>query len=85
MGNEDTLTYEPWPEADERWLAEETVTVVVQVNGKLRDSHEVPVDIDEETFKEIALASEKLAPWLAGKTIVKMIYLPGKLLNLVLR
>jgi leucyl-tRNA synthetase len=61
----------------------DTVTVVVQVNGKVRDRHEVPADADEAAVKSIALASDKLAPHIAGKEIVKAIYVPGKLLNLV--
>jgi leucyl-tRNA synthetase len=85
LGHERTLAYDAWPQADERYLARDTVTVVVQVNGKLRDSHELPADMDEARVKEIALASERLQPWIAGKTIVKAFYVPGKLLNLVVK
>ena len=85
LGHEDTLAYEPWPEADERYLTVETVTVVVQVNGKLRDRFDVPADADEAAVRELALASEKVAPHLAGKQVVKAVYVPGKLLNLVIR
>ena len=53
--------------------------------GKVRDRHEVPADADEEAVKEIAFASEKLAPWIAGKEIVKAVYVPGKLLSLVVK
>ncbi len=85
LGHDDTLACEPWPEADPAYLVQETVTVVVQVNGKLRDKHDVPADADEEAVKEIAFASEKLAPWIEGKQIVKAVYVPGKLLNLVVK
>jgi leucyl-tRNA synthetase len=85
LGHADTLAYEPWPAADERYLAVETVTVVVQVNGKLRDRLAVPAGADEAAVRELALASEKVAPHLAGKRIVKAVYVPGKLLNLVVR
>ncbi|MBN2169809.1 MAG: leucine--tRNA ligase [Candidatus Krumholzibacteriota bacterium] len=85
LGHADTLAHESWPAADERYLAVETVTVVVQVNGKLRDRLAVPADADEAAVRELALASEKVAPHLAGKRLVKAVYVPGKLLNLVVR
>ena len=59
--------------------------LVVQVNGKLRDQVEVPVDIDQDAILEIVTAREKLQPWLDGKQIVKFIYVPGKLANLVVK
>ncbi|MBC8367457.1 leucine--tRNA ligase [bacterium] len=85
LGHEETIAYVPWPDFDEKWLAEETVTVVVQVNGKLRDSFELPADADEDAVKAKVESSEKLAPWLEGKSIVKTIYVPGKLVNLVVK
>jgi len=85
LGHEGSIAYEPWPDYDESWLAEDTVTVVVQVNGKLRDSFELPADAGEELVREKVAASERLAPWLEGKTIVKTIYVPGKLVNLVVK
>ena len=85
LGHAETLAYEPWPEHDPAWLTVDTVTVVVQVNGKVRDRHEVAADTDEETVRELAMASERLAPHIAGKRVVKSIYVPGKLLNLVVK
>ncbi len=85
LGHEECIAYQPWPAYDEKWLAEDTVTVVVQVNGKLRDSFELPADADEEAVQAKVAESEKLAPWLAGKNIVKTIYVPGKLVNLVVK
>jgi leucyl-tRNA synthetase len=85
LGNEDSIAYVPWPDFDEKWLSEDTVTVVVQVNGKLRDSFELPADADEDAVKAKVESSEKLAPWLEGKNIVKTIYVPGKLVNLVVK
>ncbi len=85
LGHEESIAYEPWPEFDEKWLAEDTVTVVVQVNGKKRDSFELPADADEDAVQAKVAESEKLAPWLEGKNIVKTIYVPGKLVNLVVK
>ncbi len=85
LGHAESIATAPWPEADPAYLGEETVTVVVQVNGKVRDRHELPADVDEERVKAIAFASAQLAPWLAGKQVVKAVYVPGKLLNLVVK
>jgi leucyl-tRNA synthetase len=79
------LAFESWPQADPRYLVDELVTVVVQVNGKLRDRLEVPADAGEDTVKELILSSDKIAKWLEGKQIVKTVYVPGKLVNLVVK
>jgi leucyl-tRNA synthetase len=76
---------QPWPEADPELFARETVTLVVQVNGKLRDRIEVAVDAPEEELLELARASENVARHLDGKEIVKEVVVPGKLVNLVVR
>ena len=76
---------EAWPQADPELLARETVTLVVQVNGKLRDRIEVAVDAPEEELLELARASENVARHLDGKEIVKEVVVPGKLVNLVVR
>ena len=64
--------------------AEEVITLVVQVNGKLRDRLEVPVDISAEKAKEMALASEGAQRYLEGLEVKKVIYVPGRLVNIVL-
>ena len=61
------------------------VTLVIQVNGKLRDRLNVSVSITEDEAKKLALESPKVTPHLEGKQIVKVIYVPGKLINLVVR
>jgi leucyl-tRNA synthetase len=76
---------EPWPEADPELLARDTVTLVVQVNGKLRDRIEVAVDASEEELLERARESENVARHLDGTEIVKEVVVPGKLVNLVVR
>jgi leucyl-tRNA synthetase len=85
LGHDTTLTYEQWPDADPQYLAEDLITVVVQVNGKVRDQLEVPADIAQDQIIAQALATEKIQGWVEGKTIVKQIYVPGKLVNLVVR
>jgi leucyl-tRNA synthetase len=75
----------PWPQADDAMLAADVITLVVQVNGKLRDRLEVPADAAEEQILELARASEKVAAHTDGHEIVKEIVVPGKLVNLVVR
>ena len=72
-----------WPEWDDELASEDEVTLVVQVNGKLRDRIAVPADIGEAAAKELALASERVRKHLGGKEPRKVIYVPGKLVNIV--
>ena len=76
---------QPWPQADPALLVSDTVTLVVQVNGKLRDRIEVAADASEEELLAAARASEKVAGHLDGREVVKEIVVPGKLVNLVVR
>jgi len=76
---------QPWPRADPEKLVGDTVTLIVQVNGKLRDRIEAAVDASQEELLGLARASEKVARHLDGKEIVKEIVVPGKLVNLVVR
>jgi leucyl-tRNA synthetase len=85
LGHGDTLAYEAWPKADPAYLVDDTITVVVQVMGKLRDQMEVPADADKDAILDLAVALEKIQPWLEGKEVVKRIYVPGKLVNLVVK
>jgi leucyl-tRNA synthetase len=75
----------PWPEADPSLLASDTVTLVVQVNGKLRDRIEAAADAPRDELLRLARESEKVERHLDGKEIVKEIVVPGKLVNLVVR
>jgi len=83
LGNKGSIFKERWPEYDPKMLVEETVTIIIQVNGKVRSKLDVPADITEEELKNLALADEKLKPWLSGKPVKKFILVPKKLLNLV--
>jgi leucyl-tRNA synthetase len=82
LGNPKSLAYQPWPAWDERLVAEELVTVAVQVNGKLRGTLEVPPGIAEERLREAALADERVQRHLNGG-IRKVIVVPNKLINFV--
>jgi len=74
-----------WPEPDPEALVTEKITIVVQVNGRVRDRVEVPAGIDPEEMKKIALAQPKIQEMLSGKELVKVICVPEKLVNLVVR
>jgi leucyl-tRNA synthetase len=85
LGHDTTLAYQPWPAADPQYLVEDLVTVVVQVNGKVRDQLQVTRDIGQDEMKALALGSGKVQVWTDGKTIVKTIYVPGKLVSVVVK
>ena len=76
---------QPFPEWDEALTAGEEITLVVQVNGKLRDKLQVPVDIDEEEAKRLALASPRVKAHINNKRVDRTIYVPGRLVNVVVR
>ena len=71
------------PESEEALLEENTVPMVIQVNGKLRDKLEVPKDISREELEKLALASAKVNIFLDGVTVRKVIVVPGRLVNIV--
>jgi leucyl-tRNA synthetase len=83
LGKPYSVHTQAWPEVDESAAAEEQITLVVQVNGKVRDRIEVSVNINEESAKELALNSEAVAKYLKGKEPRKVILVPGKLVNIV--
>ena len=83
MGEEYSVHEQAWPAYEEALIEEEEITLVVQVNGKLRDRIEAPADISEEAAKELALASARVRPHVEGKELRKSVYVPGRLVNLV--
>jgi len=85
LGHERSLAHEPWPAHDEALIAEETVELPVQINGKRRASIEVPADADEDAVIAAALAHRRIAELTAGKEIVKKIVVPGRLVSLVVK
>ena len=85
LGHSESVHNQRWPLWDEALAKEDEITLVVQVNGKLRDRPTVPASITEEEAKKMAQISEKVQPFLQGKTIVNVIYVPGKLVNIVVK
>ena len=83
LGHSNTITYEEWPVFDASKLVEDEVEVVLQVMGKVRSKLSVPKDISKEDLEKLALADEGLQKWIEGKTIRKVIVVPGKLVNVV--
>ncbi|HOD98031.1 MAG TPA: leucine--tRNA ligase [Syntrophales bacterium] len=85
MGNGTRITDSSWPIFDPTVAAEEEIVIVIQINGKVRSRISVPIDEEEASIKAQAHADEKIAGMLAGKKIVKEIYVPKKLLNIVVQ
>jgi len=72
-----------WPVGDPELAKEDVVEIAIQVMGKVRDRIEVPADADNATLEEAALASEKARKWIEGKTVRKVIVVPGRMVNIV--
>ena len=85
LGNEESISAAQWPTADPQYLVEDTVTIVVQVMGKVRDQIEVEAGAAKDDILAQATSTEKIKQWTEGKQIVKQIYVPGKLVNLVVK
>ncbi|MFN4919475.1 MAG: leucine--tRNA ligase [Planctomyces sp.] len=85
LGHAETLAYEPWPVADPQWLVEDSVEVPVQVNGKLRARLVVPAGTTGEVLQATAEADETVRRQLEGKTVVRVIVVPGRLVNFVVK
>ncbi len=85
LGHAETLTYAAWPTYDEKFLVDDTVEVIVQVNGKLRAKLQVAKDIDKDTLQDLALNDENVLKFTEGKNIVKVIVVPGKIVNIVVK
>ncbi|MEE6725656.1 leucine--tRNA ligase [Pediococcus acidilactici] len=83
MGHDETITYEAWPTYDESKLVQDTVQVILQVNGKVRSKVEVEKDLDQAELEKIALADERIQQWTAEKDIKKVIVIPNKIVNIV--
>ncbi len=82
-GHTRPLTAQPWPEFDAEAAREEEMTIVLQVNGKVRSRLQVPAAVSEERIKEMALADDKVRKFLAGKEVRKIIVVKNRLVNLV--
>ena len=85
LGGQSSIADHPWPKAREELLVADEITIVFQVNGKLRGQAQFPQEVDKETVITAAKADEKVQSFLEGKEIVKEIYVPGKLVNLAVK
>ena len=83
-GHAETIAYEPWPEADPALLVEDEVEIVVQVRGKVRAKLRVPADAEEAAVCELALAQPNVQKYLGDQTPKRVIYIPGRLVNVVI-
>ena len=83
LGHTETIAYEPWPTYDEEKCKDSEVVIAVQVNGKLRGRVSIAADATQEEALAAAKADEKVAAEIAGKTLVRELYVPNKLVNLV--
>ncbi|MFK5706937.1 leucine--tRNA ligase [Lysinibacillus boronitolerans] len=85
LGHNSTLSYEQWPTYDEAKLVDDEVEIAVQVAGKVRAKIVVAKDASKEDIEKVALADEKVQEYMAGKSLVKIIVIPGKLVNIVVK
>ena len=85
LNNPYSVHQQPWPVADDEAILEDEITLIVQVNGKVRERLIVPATIDSENAKAQALSSENVKRYLDGKDVQKVIYVPGRLVNIVVK
>ncbi len=85
FGHIKTLTYEPWPSYDPAHLIEEEIEMAIVIGGKVRGKMTVSKDMPEVAIREAALADEKSQPWIQGKEVVKVIIVPGRTVNIVVK
>jgi leucyl-tRNA synthetase len=83
LGHSETISYEAWPAYDEAKLVDEEIEIVIQVNGKVKTKLMVPTDASKESLEEIAMDDDRVKEQIEGKTIRKVITVPGKLVNIV--
>lgn len=85
LGHGESLMWEPFPVADSAWLQEQMVEVPVQINGKVRTKLKVPPEITEDQIREQVLADPRVQEYTDGKEIAKFVWVPGRMVNLVVR
>ena len=85
LGNRDMLVFAPWPVYDEAKMVRDTIELPVQVNGRLRATVTLPRDVSREDALTAALADERVAQAVAGKSVIKNIVVPGKIINIVVK
>jgi leucyl-tRNA synthetase len=85
LGHSESVFKASWPTYDERWLKDDEVEIAVQVNGRVRARIVIPADATQEAAVAAAKAHPDVVEWVAGKELVKEIYVPGRLVNLVVK
>ncbi len=85
LGMEESIHKMPWPIFDESALVKDAVEIVVQINGKIKDKIKVPTDLTQKELEERALANEKIQTLVSGMMVLKVIAVPGKLVNIVVK
>ena len=83
LGHDTTVCDAPWPTYDEEYLKEKSVVYAISFNGKTRYNLELPADITKDEAEKSVLANERSAKWLEGKTVRKVVFVPGKIVNIV--
>ena len=84
LGHKKSIFEESWPKYDPKLVKEEKITLVIQINGKVRDKIEVEAALTEEQAKKLTLTREKVKKWIQGKKIKKIVFIKGKLINIVI-
>ena len=85
LGGKDSVHLSEWPKYDEKLAVTKSITVVIQVNGKLRDKLEVEPDLDKSILEKLALENDKAKAFMEGKQVVKVIVVPNRLVNIVVK
>ncbi|WCZ39932.1 leucine--tRNA ligase [Corynebacterium jeddahense] len=85
LGHPETITFEPFPEFSEQWLTDDTVELPVQINGKVKARIDVAADASKDDLQAAALADARVQSLVEGKTVVKVIAVPGRMVNLVVK
>jgi leucyl-tRNA synthetase len=85
LGKKESIHLMPWPKYDIEAMVEEEIEIVVQVNGKVKGKVSLPAEATDEEMKQAALSNEKVLPHIEGKNVVKVITVPRKLVNIVVK
>ena len=84
LGHKNSILLEKWPQYDEGLTKEETVMLIIQINGKMRDKVEIPADLSQKEAEGLTLSQKKVKNLILGKEIKKIVFVPGKLINIVI-
>jgi leucyl-tRNA synthetase len=85
LGHQNAVIEQPWPNIDQDALAKDSINFVIQVNGKIRAEITVPIAADKEMLENLALTNENVKKYIEGKFVIKMIIVPHKLINIVVK